>query len=49
MLNRETFHTDPAEYRLASEGVQHQQHWRMKQELKSPAYTTCWDELLAVD
>lgn len=38
-----------ATLRLASEGVQSQQPWRMKQELKSPAYTTCWDELLAVD
>lgn len=38
-----------ATLRLASEGVQHHQPWRMKQELKSPAYTTCWDELLAVD
>jgi len=38
-----------ATLKLASEGVQHHQPWRMKQELKSPAYTTCWDELLAVD
>ena len=38
-----------ATLKLASEGVQRQQPWRMKQAHKSPAYTTCWDELLAVD
>ncbi len=29
--------------RSAAEGVR--QGWRMKRERKSPAYTTCWDEL----
>jgi len=38
-----------ATLKLASEGVQRQQPWRMKQALKSPAYTTHWEELLKVD
>ncbi len=38
-----------ATLKLASEGVQRQQPWRMKQALKSPAYTTSWDALLKVD
>lgn len=44
-----------ATIKLASEGVQKhkgeqiKQPWRMKQEMVSPRYTTCWDELLKVD
>jgi DNA polymerase V len=44
-----------ATIRLASEGMQKhkgeqvKQPWRMKQEMVSPRYTTCWDELLKVD
>jgi len=38
-----------ATLKLASEGVQSNQAWRMKQELKSPGYTTCWDGLLKVN
>jgi DNA polymerase V len=39
-----------ATIRLASEGVEPKaQPWRMKQELKSPGYTTCWEDLLKVD
>lgn len=38
-----------ATLKLASEGLQANQAWRMKQELKSPGYTTCWDDLLKVD
>lgn len=44
-----------ATIRLASEGVQKnkgvekKQPWRMKQEMMSPRYTTCWDDLLKVD
>lgn len=44
-----------ATIRLASEGLQKhkgeqiKQPWRMKQEMVSPRYTTCWDDLLKVD
>lgn len=38
-----------ATIKLASEGVDKKQPWRMKQEMKSPGYTTCWKELLTVD
>lgn len=38
-----------ATLKLASEGVQPNQAWRMKQALKSPSYTTCWDDLLKVN
>ncbi|MFD1123539.1 Y-family DNA polymerase [Methylophilus flavus] len=44
-----------ATIKLASEGVQKhkqaviKQHWRMKQEMMSPRYTTHWDELLKVN
>lgn len=38
-----------ATLKLASEGVQPQQAWRMKQERKSPGYTTQWSQLLQVD
>ena len=44
-----------ATIKLASEGMQKNkggkinQPWRMKQEMMSPRYTTCWDELLEVD
>lgn len=37
-----------ATVKLASEGVEKKQPWRMKQELKSPGYTTCWEDLLEV-
>jgi DNA polymerase V len=38
-----------ATLKLASEGLQAHQAWRMKQALKSPAYTTCWNDLLKVN
>ena len=38
-----------ATLKLASEGLQANQAWRMKQALKSPAYTTCWNDLLKVN
>ena len=38
-----------ATLKLASEGLQPNQAWRMKQELRSPGYTTCWDDLLKVN
>ena len=38
-----------ATIKLASEGLQKKQPWRMKQDMKSPSYTTRWDELLEVD
>ncbi|HSI45105.1 MAG TPA: Y-family DNA polymerase [Methylophilus sp.] len=38
-----------ATIKLASEGVQEKQPWRMRQEMMSPRYTTCWDELLKVN
>lgn len=38
-----------ATIKLASEGVQEKQPWRMKQEMMSPHYTTCWDDLLKVN
>lgn len=38
-----------ATLKLASEGLQSNQAWRMKQELRSPGYTTCWDDLLKVN
>lgn len=38
-----------ATLKLASEGVQDRQPWRMKQERKSQGYTTRWEELLQVD
>lgn len=38
-----------ATLKLASEGLQPNQTWRMKQELRSPGYTTCWDDLLKVN
>lgn len=37
-----------ATIKLASEGVQEKQPWRMKQEMMSPRYTTCWEDLLAI-
>jgi len=33
---------------LAAAGIPDQQGWRMKRDLMSPRYTTCWDELLTV-
>jgi len=38
-----------ATLKLASEGVQRKPAWGMKQDHRSPRYTTCWDELLKVD
>lgn len=38
-----------ATVKLASEGLQVRQDWRMKQERKSPGYTTRWEDLLKVD
>lgn len=38
-----------ATLKLASEGLQTNQAWRMKQQMKSPRYTTCWNDLLKVD
>jgi DNA polymerase V len=38
-----------ATVKLASEGLQVRQDWRMKQERKSPSYTTRWEDLLKVD
>ena len=38
-----------ATLKLASEGVQDRQPWRMKQERRSPGYTTRWEDLLQVD
>jgi DNA polymerase V len=32
--------------RLASEGIR--QDWKMRSDLRSPRYTSCWDELLMV-
>lgn len=38
-----------ATLKLASEGVQRKPSWGMKQDHRSPRYTTCWEELLKVD
>jgi DNA polymerase V len=32
--------------RFASEGIR--QDWKMRSDLRSPRYTSCWDELLVV-
>jgi len=32
--------------RFASEGIR--QDWKMRSNLRSPRYTSCWDELLVV-